>query len=272
MTLAASALAVISPYDLAIAAALLALNAALSIGLRLELEKSIAIAIVRAVVQLAVLGLALKLALASQSLIWAAVLGLLMTLLALHAFSAHQSWRLAGFRIEAISLALMLAMGSLASLYSATGLLRPDAATTARDLLVVLGLFLGHGLTSTAVVIDQLFTSAVRQKQEIETRLALGQSRIKALLPILRGAIGTAMLPVIAGMAGMGAVGIPDLMAGQILAGRDPFEAAMLQVKLTLVIGGATGLAVIAAGIAGVHLLTDARHRLQTDRLEKRRP
>jgi putative ABC transport system permease protein len=57
------------------------------------------------------------------------------------------------------------------------------------------------------------------------------------------------------------------MMTGQILAGADPFEAAKYQMLILLVLAGASTLGVLAAGLGGVMLLTDPRHRLRLDRL-----
>jgi putative ABC transport system permease protein len=57
------------------------------------------------------------------------------------------------------------------------------------------------------------------------------------------------------------------MMTGQILAGADPIEAMKYQVMILFLIAGATGIAVVLAGVAAVGLLTDDRHRLRLDRL-----
>jgi putative ABC transport system permease protein len=57
------------------------------------------------------------------------------------------------------------------------------------------------------------------------------------------------------------------MMTGQILAGIDPVEAAKYQVMIMFLIAGATAIAVLAAALASVHLLTDDRHRLRLERL-----
>ncbi len=61
------------------------------------------------------------------------------------------------------------------------------------------------------------------------------------------------------------------MMTGQILSGVDPVSAAKYQVMIMFLISGATGLAVVAAGLGAVLLLTDERHRLRIERLEKSR-
>lgn len=57
------------------------------------------------------------------------------------------------------------------------------------------------------------------------------------------------------------------MMTGQILSGVDPQEAVKYQVFITLLIGGATGLGVLAAVFASIWRLTDDRDRLRLDRL-----
>ena len=68
-------------------------------------------------------------------------------------------------------------------------------------------------------------------------------------------------------MAATGIVSLPGMMTGQILSGVDPQEAVKYQILITLLIGGATGLGVLAAIFASSWRLTDSRHRLRLDRL-----
>ena len=56
-------------------------------------------------------------------------------------------------------------------------------------------------------------------------------------------------------------------MTGQILSGVDPVEAAKYQVMIMFAIAGSTALAVMAAVVGGVFLLSDERSRLRLDRL-----
>jgi putative ABC transport system permease protein len=42
------------------------------------------------------------------------------------------------------------------------------------------------------------------------------------------------------------------------------------QIMIMFLIAGSTGLAVVAAGLAAVALITDERHRLRLDRLQQK--
>ena len=67
-------------------------------------------------------------------------------------------------------------------------------------------------------------------------------------------------------MAVAGVVTLPGMMAGQILAGADPAEAAKYQIMIMFVLAGASGLGALAAALGSVFLMTDRRHRLRLDR------
>lgn len=257
----------VSVHDFAIVGALLAINALISMALRLQLEKALAIAIARMVLQLAALGYALKIVAATGSLAAAGVFALALVLLTSRGVYLAQSYRLSERWIEVSALTVLMVVGCLVSVCAVTAFLRPDSWTAPARTLALFGVVLGHVSTGIALVIDQLVSGVLQERRVIEARLALGGSRFSAMLPVLRGAVHTAMLPVIAGIAGAGMAGMPDLMAGQVIAGADPLEATFFQIRILLLLGAATGLTVVIAGLAGVLLLTDRRHRLRTDRL-----
>ena len=100
----------------------------------------------------------------------------------------------------------------------------------------------------------------------IEARIALGATRLQAFSGLLRRALRTATTPLLNTMAVAGVVTLPGMMAGQILAGADPGEAAKYQIMIMFVLAGASGLGAFAAALGSVLLMTDARHRLRLDR------
>jgi len=97
----------------------------------------------------------------------------------------------------------------------------------------------------------------------------LGRTRVEALGPVIRQAMRTGFIPIINAMAASGIVSLPGMMTGQILAGVEPGEAVMFQILIMFLIGGATGIGVTIAVLAGAYRLTDERHRLRLDRLKQ---
>jgi putative ABC transport system permease protein len=133
--------------------------------------------------------------------------------------------------------------------------------------LPILGMVLGNALTGMSLVLDTMTEAATRERSAIEARLALGQPRLEALSGPLRSSLRAGLMPILNAMAASGIVSLPGMMTGQILSGVDPVEATKYQILIMFLIAGATALAVVAAGIGGVRLLTDARHRLRLDRV-----
>jgi putative ABC transport system permease protein len=142
-----------------------------------------------------------------------------------------------------------------------------------RYVLPILGMVLGNTLTSVSLALQTFNEGAERERNAIEARIALGASRFEAFSGLLRQSLRTATTPLLNTMAITGIVTLPGMMAGQILAGADPSEAAKYQIMIMFILTGAAGLGAFAAALGSVLLLTDARHRLRLDRLTAdRRP
>lgn len=260
----------LQPFDLVLSALLLLANGVVSIWFGLRLERAIAVAAVRMAVQLAIVALALKWIFALDSLLWTAAFALFMTAAAGYEVVTRQERRIAGFASIALGTGAPFAAGLFATMFAVAAVIGPDPWYAPRYVLPVFGMMLGNALTGTSLVLDSMTSAAVRDRQAIEARLALGAGRFEALDAILRRALMTGLMPIVTAMAATGVVSLPGMMTGQILAGIDPVSAAKYQVMIMFLIAGSTGLAVVAAGLGAAFLLTDERHRLRLDRLSPR--
>jgi UDP-glucose/iron transport system permease protein len=257
----------LGPGDIAVAATLLALNAALSILLRLRLEKQIAVAAARMVIQLVLMGLVLKALFNVASPLFTALTALAMMLFAGREVMARQKRQLSGWWGYGLGTTSMVFAGGLVTVFALTTQFRPDPWYDARFALPLLGMILGNTMTGVALGIDRLMTGAARERPAIEARLALGHSRAEALGGVIRDAVRTGLIPTINAMSAIGLVYIPGMMTGQILAGVAPMEAVKYQLLIMFLIAGGTGFGVLGAVLAGAWRLTDARHRLRLDRM-----
>jgi putative ABC transport system permease protein len=257
----------LTPSDLLLAATLLVINAAISWGFRLQLEKSIAIAVVRMVVQLALIGLVLKFIFAQTSPIWTIMLGLVMVIAAGIEVMTRQTRPVPGWPAFGLQTATLLFIGMAVTGLGVGIIIGPDPWYAPRYVLPILGMVLGNTLTGMCLVLDTITETASRERGAIEAQLALGAHRFKAMGSVLRGAMRTGMIPILNAMATTGIVALPGMMTGQILAGVDPVEAAKYQVLIMFLIAGATALGVVCAGVGAIVLLTDERHRLRLDRI-----
>jgi putative ABC transport system permease protein len=253
--------------DLMLAALLVVVNGALSVALQLRLERQLAIAAVRMVVQLALIGLVLKTLFAHVSPLWTGLAALAMVLFAGREIMARQERRLAGLWSYGLGTGCMLIAASLVTLFALTTQLQPDPWYHPRWALPLLGMILGNTMTGISLGLHTLTTVLVRDRAAVEAHLALGATRHEALLGVTRAALRSALMPIINSMAATGLVALPGMMTGQILAGAEPTEAVKYQLLIMFLIAGGTGLGATAAVLAATLRLTDGRHRLRLDRL-----
>ena len=256
----------LSFVDLAVAAALVAVNGAISFAYRLRLEKSLAAASLRMIVQLALVALALKFIFAQTSPLWSVLFATVMAVAAGAEIVMRQERRFTGWRAMILSSSPAFLSGLVTTLV-ALALIQPEPWHAPRILLPILGMLVGNALSGVALVLDTLTSAANRERNVIEARLALGATRFEAFETVMRRGLRTGLMPILNAMAAAGIVSLPGMMTGQILAGIDPVEAAKYQILIMFLIAGATAIAVLSAALAAIHLMTDDRHRLRLDRL-----
>lgn len=253
--------------DLAIAALLVVLNGGLSIALKLGLERQLAIATVRMIVQLLLVGFVLTTLFSLVSPFWTALAALAMVLFAGREIMARQERRLTGLWSYGLGTGCMMMAASLVTIFALLTQLHADPWYHPRYTLPLLGMILGNTMTGISLGLHTLTTELVRGRNAVEAQLMLGATRRQALLPATRAALRSALMPIVNSMAATGLVSLPGMMTGQILAGVAPVEAVKYQLLIMFLIAGGTGLGAVAAVVAGGYRLTDGRHRLRLDRL-----
>jgi putative ABC transport system permease protein len=257
----------LSMLDLALAAALLIANVAISYLYKLKLEKSLAIASLRMIVQLIAVALVLRLIFGDASPLWSLAFAVVMAGGAMLEIITRQHYRFKEWTALLVTASPAFIAGLLTTVI-ALAVIGPTPWYAPRFMLPILGMLTGNTLSGVTLVLDSLTAAAQRERNVIEARIALGANRLEAFEDILRRALRTGMTPVLNSMAAAGIVSLPGMMTGQILAGIDPVEAAKYQILIMFLIAGATAIAVLAAGLAAVHFLTDDRQRLRLDHLQ----
>ena len=260
-------LIILSSTDLALAAGLVLLLAAVSWRLRLGVGKGMLIAAVRSTVQLLLLGLVLK-ALFSNSNPWlVAALATVMLAVAGYEVMARQKYRLRGpWGYGTGTLSMFLSSFSITVLALFT-MLQPTPWYDPQYLIPLLGMLLGNTMTGVAVSLDNLTRQTLDKRHEIEARLALGYPATDAISDIRRDALRAGLIPIVNSMTTAGIVSLPGMMTGQILAGSPPMEAAKYQLLILFLIAAGTGLGSVVAVMLGSHRLFDSRSRLRRDHL-----
>ncbi len=245
----------IGVLGLAASGILVGVALAISIWRRLGLERSLLWACSRALVQLLLVGSALRLIVDDDDpLIWSFV-----WLVVMIGFAGYTTWRRARDVPAVLPLSLLAYAASAAvtlgvlfgfQVYELEG----------RTIVPLAGMVVGNSLSATVLVSRRLFAAAADHRNEIEGRLALGLSAAEAFRPDLRESLRTALVPQIESTKAVGIVFLPGAMVGLILAGVDPADAVRVQVSVMyLVLGSvATTTAVMSLGISR-QLFTNAQ-------------
>ena len=256
--------------DVAIAAILVLVHAALSVAFQLGIARQVLIAAARMVVQLILLGHVLRLLFTATSPWWTLLAAVAMLLFAGREVGARQERRLARGWNFGIGTGAMLLASTIVTMLALTTAVRPDPWYAPRFSVPILGMVLGNTMTGVALGMRAVTERLTRERPGVEARLLLGASRWEATRTVSQGAMRTALLPIVQTMAATGLVFIPGAMTGQLLAGAEPEQAVLYQMLLIFLIAGGTALGSSFAIWAMLARLTDARDRLRLDRLARR--
>ncbi len=251
--------------QLGISAALVVLSGLLSLILRLELIKSIAVASLRTVIQLSLVGYVLKYVFELSSL-WVVLLCMSVMILA----AARAAWKRSNYRYPKggihtfISLALT---GIITTFWVTQMVVQVEPWYSPQYAIPLLGMILGNSLTGVSLGLDHLLESLKVKRDQVELSLAFGATRWQAFRPCLKAALRRAMVPILNSMTVVGLVSLPGMMTGQILQGADPTQAVRYQIVVMFTLCGSTALAsIICCWLAG-WMLFNQQHQLLSQRI-----
>jgi UDP-glucose/iron transport system permease protein len=131
-----------------------------------------------------------------------------------------------------------------------------------RTIVPLAGLLIGNSMAATVLAARRIVEELGDKRDEVEARLALGQSAEEAARPYLRNALRTALTPQIETTKIVGLIALPGAMTGLILAGVNVYDAVRVQAAVMyLVLGScAATTSVVALGIR--RRVFTADHRL----------
>ncbi|MCZ7545495.1 MAG: iron export ABC transporter permease subunit FetB [Anaerolineae bacterium] len=206
---------------------------------RADLEKDLFWATVRSFVQLIAIGYLLELIFQQDNPVWTLLLLGVMVLIAA---------RTTGRRGENTPRATLIALVSIGfgtALTIGVLVLLDVFAFTPQAIIPIGGMIVGNAMTTATLVIVRLSDDLAAQRNEVETKLALGATGRQASLTQFRRALQSAMVPIIDTTKTVGLIKLPGAMTGMILAGASPIEAVQLQLIVMYMLVGAntfTGL------------------------------
>lgn len=259
----------LTTQDLSLAAVLVLLLAALSMKMRLGLERSLLIAASRTVIQLLLIGLVLKAIFAHVHLGWMATISLIMLIVASREVMVRQKRRFRGIWGFGLGTSSMFVSTFVVILLSLTVVINADPWYAPQYAIPLLGMMFGNTMNGIALGLDRLTQITWQNRAIIEARLLLGHGWRLAISDIHRDSIRAGLIPIINTMAVAGIVSLPGMMTGQILAGAQPVDAVKYQILIMFMIAAGTGFGTVVAVTFGARRLFDDRERLRLDRLVK---
>ena len=259
-----------SEWQVALAALLILVNAALSVAFRLELERAWAIARLRTIGQLLLIGLVLSSVFSLNR--WYLVLGLAAAMTMIAGITASRRNRR---RYPGITLNTMLSIWCSAWLVTAFALTfllnTPRTWYEPRYSIPLLGMILGNTLNGISLGLNAFTEGVLNQRGQIDAWLAMGATRWEAARPTVRDALRTGLLPIMNSMMIVGVVSLPGMMTGQLLAGAAPMEAVKYQIVIMFLIASATALGTFGAITLSFFRLFNDAHQFRADLLSERR-
>ena len=248
--------------QLGIATLLIVAAGVVSLVLRLGVERRLAVAALRTVIQLGLLGLILERVFAVRNPFVVVGLLLLMTVFAAREAVGRSSRRYKGILADAwltMAATCFLVGGIVTQVVVGV-----EPWYDPQYVIPLLGMILGNSLTGISLCLDRFMDHLETRSAEVELRIAFGATRREALAAPLKDAVRTGMIPIINSMAAAGIVSLPGMMTGQILAGSPPMQAVAYQIVVMFMIAAAVALgAMLVVVLAGRHFMgIDATLRL----------
>lgn len=247
----------ISSWGVAVSGVLVLVAVGISAWKHLGLERSLVVAALRALVQLAAMGLVLQALIApgrplALSWLWVVVMiGFAAWTVRRRAPEVPGAGWLAAL---AFSLAAVVTLGVLLGLgvFPAEG----------RTVVPLAGLMIGNSMNATVLAARRLVEELRDKRLEVEARLSLGQPATVAAQPYLRSVVRTALIPQVETTKAVGIVFLPGAMVGLLLAGVDPLEAIRVQIAVMYLVLGSTAVSATTVAIGLSKRLFTSDHRL----------
>ena len=226
----------ISITSLLLTSSLVLITLTFSYWQRLKLEKEILIGVVRAVVQLVLVGFVLEYVFGFRNPIFTTLLLLFMI------FNASYN---AAKRGKAVKNGLVISFASIlvGAVVTLTVLLLSGIIEYEPDQIIpISGMIVGNAMVALGLCYRQIASDYKNKRDEVETKLALGADILPASIDIIRDAIRTGMQPTIDSAKTLGIVALPGMMTGLILAGASPMEAIKYQIMVTFMLLSTTSI------------------------------
>ncbi|XP_061366670.1 protein ALUMINUM SENSITIVE 3-like [Gastrolobium bilobum] len=240
------------------ATAVVFLAVALSFSQKLGMEREMVVAILRAFIQLSIIGFVLQFIFNQDNAGW---------ILLAYLFMVSVAGYTAGQRAKHVPRGKLVAGASILTGTAVTMLVLVLLSVfpfTPRYIIPVAGMMVGNSMTVTGVTMKRLRDDIKMQMNLVETALALGATPRQATHQQVKRTLVLALSPVVDNTKTVGLISLPGAMTGLIMGGASPLEAIQLQiVVMNMMIGAATVSSIVATYLCWPAFFTKA-YQLET--------
>lgn len=231
----------VSNWTLFLSGALVLVALGISWQQKLGLSRDIITSVIRAVIQLFIVGYILRYVFKVDNII--------LTLVALLIIIFNASWNamkrgktgskmsrlwrsfIAIFVSTSATIAILVLSGSIKMIPS--------------QVIPIAGMIAGNAMVAIGLAYRDMYTRFTEQREPLMERLALGATKFQTVRKLVKDSIKTGMQPTIDSAKTVGIVSLPGMMAGLIFAGVDPLKAIKYQIMVTFMLIAATSIASI---------------------------
>ncbi|KOM38950.1 hypothetical protein LR48_Vigan03g233200 [Vigna angularis] len=240
------------------ATAVVFLAVALSFYQKLGLELEMVVAILRAFIQLSIIGFVLQFIFNQDNAGWILLAYLFMVIVAGYTAGQRAKNVPRGKYVAGVS----ILTGTAVTMFVLV--LLSVFPFTPRYIIPIAGMMVGNAMTVTGVTMKRLREDIKTQMNLVETALALGATPREATHEQVKRAVILALSPVVDNTKTVGLISLPGAMTGLIMGGASPLEAIQLQiVVMNMLIGAATLSSIMATYLCWPAFFTKA-YQLQT--------
>jgi len=223
----------LSYVDILISTSLILLTISISYWQKLDLEKTLFIGMLRAFVQLTLIGYVLQEVFKTN--LWVLVISILLLMILI---ATRESLRRQKKKTKEMSMNVFIALSvtSTFMLFALTEvIIRIEPWYNPHYLIPLGGMILGNAMNIASLAVDRLYTEIKANKDAIETALSLGATPKQAIEKYMQNSVKASIIPATNSLMTVGLVQLPGMMTGQILSGISPAVAVNYQIVIMYV-------------------------------------
>lgn len=227
--------------SLIIASVLIIIPIFISYKEKLGLEKEIIVSMLRAVIQLIIVGYILEIIFGLEKPIFTVILVFIIIINA--AFNTKK-------RGEGIKNVVRISFFSIlvGTTITMTVLILSGAIEfTPNEVVPVAGMVVSNSMVAIGLSYRNLNNAFKNRRAEVEVKLSLGADIREASSEIIRESVKISIIPTIDSAKTLGIVSLPGMMTGLILAGSSPLMAIKFQIMVTFMILSSSSISTIMA-------------------------